>query len=74
MRQDWDSLKHAYMRGFVLEKFTKPELREKLLATGDALLVEGNTWGDIYWGVDMRTGKGENFLGKILMQTRDELK
>jgi hypothetical protein len=37
-------------------------------------LVEGNRWGDQFWGVDLRTGLGENHLGKILMKVRDELR
>ena len=37
----------------------------------DVDLIEGNTWGDTFWGqVD---GKGENKLGKLLMKIRDEL-
>ena len=33
----------------------------------------GNTWGDTCWGVDLRTGQGENHLGRILMKVREEL-
>ena len=60
------------MYEIVLAKFTQnPDLKEKLLATGDESLEEGNTWGDTIWGtVD---GVGENRLGKILMRVRDEL-
>ncbi len=46
----------------------------KLLATGARKLVEGNTWKNVFWGVDLRTGEGENHLGQILMQVREELK
>ena len=61
------------MYEIVLAKFTQnPDLKKKLLATGDEHLEEGNTWGDTIWGtVD---GVGENRLGKILMRVRDELK
>ncbi len=53
-------------------KFTRHfDLREKLLATGDRKLVEGNTWGDTFWGVCR--GNGKNHLGKILMKIRAEL-
>ena len=63
------------MTGIVRDKFTRnPELKRLLLATGDAVLIEGNTWGDRFWGVDKRTGKGENHLGLILMDIREELK
>lgn len=43
---------------------------KKLIKTGDAELIEGNWWGDKYWG--MCNGEGMNKLGKILMQVRKE--
>ena len=46
------------------------DLMEKLIATGNAELIEGNWWKDTYWGVC--DGIGENKLGKILMQIRKE--
>jgi predicted NAD-dependent protein-ADP-ribosyltransferase YbiA (DUF1768 family) len=46
-------------------------MREMLLLTGDCELVEGNTWGDKFWGVC--DGEGENHLGKLLMKIRAEL-
>ena len=53
-------------------KFTQnTDLLKKLLDTGDAELVEGNTWGDRVWGVCK--GEGENRLGKILMRIRGEI-
>jgi hypothetical protein len=51
-----------------------PELAEQLLATGERELVEGNTWRDRIWGVDLKTGTGENRLGKTLMVVRAELR
>ncbi len=75
LRPDWEEVKTSIMEEIVRAKFTRhPELKEKLLATGDKVLVEGNRWGDTCWGVDMRTGQGENRLGKILMKVREELK
>ncbi|NWN81082.1 NADAR family protein, partial [Bacillus sp. (in: firmicutes)] len=47
-------------------------LKNKLLQTGESILIEGNTWGDKIWGVC--NGVGENKLGKILMKVRNELK
>lgn len=44
----------------------------KLLATRDRMLIEGNDWGDTFWG--MVDGEGENNLGKILMRVREEIK
>lgn len=61
------------MHDLVLRKFTAhPDLTELLLVTGDAELIEGNTWGDTTWGVCR--GKGENLLGKILMAVRETLR
>ena len=75
LRPDWEEVKVGLMEEIVRAKFTQnPELAAKLLATGDKVLVEGNHWGDTYWGVDTHTGQGENRLGKILMEIREELK
>ena len=63
------------MEEIVRAKFTQnPKLKEQLLSTGDAILIERNTWNDRYWGVDIRSGVGKNHLGKILMKIRSELK
>lgn len=51
---------------------THDELRGLLLDTNDDLLVEGNNWGDNYWGVDGH--RGENNLGLLLMQLRANLR
>jgi ribA/ribD-fused uncharacterized protein len=73
LREDWETAKFAVMETCVRYKFAHhPELRDKLLATGDATLEEGNDWGDKIWGVV--NGEGENRLGKILMKVRDELR
>jgi ribA/ribD-fused uncharacterized protein len=73
LRQDWEQVKDNIMYDVVKAKFTQNEdLKEKLLATGDEYLIEGNTWFDVYWGVC--NGKGNNMLGKILMMVRKELR
>ena len=75
LRKDWEQVKDRIMEEIVRAKFSQnEELKEQLLATGDAQLVEGNRWNDRYWGVDIRSGVGENHLGKILMKVRSELK
>lgn len=75
LRRDWEQVKDRIMEEIVRAKFSQnEELKEQLLATGDAQLVEGNRWNDRYWGVDIRSGVGENHLGKILMKVRSELK
>ena len=71
LRPDWESMKLDVMLALVRRKFEIPSLHQKLLETGDAYLEETNNWGDKFWGVD---GTGENQLGKILMQIRDEIR
>jgi ribA/ribD-fused uncharacterized protein len=69
----WDEMKVRVMRGVLRAKFTQNvDLLQKLLATGDAGLIEGNTWGDRFWGVCR--GEGENHLGKLLMELREEMR
>ena len=75
LRPDWEEIKTGVMEEVVRAKFTQhPDLAERLLATGDAQLVEGTLWNDTCWGIDLHTGVGENRLGIILMKVRDELK
>lgn len=73
LRSNWDTVRIQVMRDVVRIKFkTHAKLAEKLLATGDEELIEGNTWGDRFFGqVD---GVGENWLGRILMEVRGELR
>ena len=72
MRPDWDAVKVDLMRQFVRKKFESPFLAHALLGTGDANLVYGNTWNDRFWGVCR--GAGHNWLGRILMEVRDEIR
>jgi ribA/ribD-fused uncharacterized protein len=73
LRDDWEEVKLDIMTEIVSQKFLQhPHLIEMLLQTGDEELVEGNKWGDRFWGVCK--GKGENHLGKILMKIRDAYK
>eukprot|EP01102_Stenamoeba_stenopodia_P003172 TRINITY_DN1310_c0_g1_i4.p1 TRINITY_DN1310_c0_g1~~TRINITY_DN1310_c0_g1_i4.p1 ORF type:complete len:160 (-),score=31.73 TRINITY_DN1310_c0_g1_i4:240-719(-) len=72
LRSDWDARKLEIMEELIRAKFTSdPELRQRLLQTGTAKIVEGNAWGDRYWGVCK--GTGHNHLGKIIMRVRSEL-
>lgn len=73
LRPDWEEVKIDYMRYLVWYKFAMyPDLGQKLLATGEAELIEGNHWGDHFWGVCK--GLGQNWLGKILMEVRDQIR
>lgn len=71
-RKDWEDVKVPIMKMILLAKFTQsPILRQKLLETGNAKLIEGNTWNDRFWGV--YKGRGENNLGKLLMKVRAQV-
>jgi ribA/ribD-fused uncharacterized protein len=76
---DWRSYNLQLMEDLILQKFTRyPDLRELLLATGTAELIEGNTWNDRFFGMtqDKKTGEwhGHNELGKMLMRVREKLR
>ena len=69
IRGDWEDVKLGVMEKILVSKFERnPELRDLLIETGTAQLVETNTWSDVYWGVCRSEGK--NHLGKILMRLR----
>jgi ribA/ribD-fused uncharacterized protein len=73
----WDTRKILVMYGLLVHKFSG-ELGDKLLATGDAELIEGNHWHDNIWGncncSYCDTIQSENWLGRLLMVVREELK
>jgi len=72
LRPDWEDVKNNVMEEVLREKFRYPHMKNELLATEDEELIEGNWWGDTYWGVS--NGIGENHLGKILMKLRQEFR
>lgn len=76
IKSDWSKVKFDRMRQVLRAKFLQHEdLRELLLSTGQARLVEAGTvdspvnrvWGEV-------KGKGQNMLGVILMEIREELR
>ncbi len=71
LRGNWNEIRVDVMRELLGIKFSDKVLRAELLATKDAELVEGNTWGDVFWGVCK--GRGENMLGKLLMEIRTQI-
>ena len=71
LRPNWEKIKILIMKKLVREKFKEPNLRIKLLRTSPAKLIEGNWWNDTFWGVCK--GIGQNHLGKILMEIRNEI-
>lgn len=79
LRSDWESVKDKVMYDVCLAKFTMNEsLKERLLATGDEELVEGNKWHDNYWGNctcdNCKDTPGRNQLGKTLMMVRADIR
>ena len=76
LRPDWEDIKFDVMLYALRYKFShnNPNLRRLLIATGDSYLQEANLWGDKIWGVCMKTGEGENNLGRLLMQVREEIR
>jgi N-glycosidase YbiA len=70
LRDNWDQIKYDIMKEIIDIKFQDFDLMLKLQNTGDEELVEGNYWGDIIWGVC--NGIGSNWLGKILMEIREQ--
>ena len=77
LRPDWEKIKVDVMRLGLILKFTDAELAEKLVATGDEELVEGNWWHDNTWGnchcTECSRKGGRNLLGMLLMEVRKEL-
>jgi ribA/ribD-fused uncharacterized protein len=73
LRSDWEKIKINVMEDCVRQKMRQEPYRSKLLATGSAIIQEGNTWKDMFWGIDLHTGNGFNHLGKIIMKIRTEL-
>jgi hypothetical protein len=71
LRSDWEDVKVDIMYKILKAKFENSKLADKLKATADEDLIEGNTWGDRFWGVC--DGEGTNTLGNLLMKVRSEL-
>lgn len=70
-REGWDDIKISIMLRLLRRKFDYPWFADLLQKTGEAELIEGNYWGDDFWGV--YKGQGQNHLGELLMQVRSEL-
>jgi ribA/ribD-fused uncharacterized protein len=73
LRPDWEAVKDDIMREVLHAKFSQhADIRQVLLDTGDALIVE-HTTNDSYWA-DGGDGSGKNMLGKLLMEVRAQLR
>lgn len=70
MRDDWELIKDDIMKKGLMAKFTQnKELANKLLETGDKILIEDSPY-DSYWG---NAKNGKNMLGKLLMDVRQNI-
>lgn len=77
IRSDWEYVKKDIMLDLLRQKFRDTKLRKMLISTFPQKLREGNTWCDNYWG-DCKCDNckyiiGQNWLGKLLMQVRQEI-
>ena len=72
IRSDWDKYKLVVMREVLACKFSEERMTNLLLSTGTQELVEGNAWNDRFWGVCR--GVGQNYLGKLLMELRENIR
>lgn len=72
IRSNWNEERIQAMTRAVYAKFEQhPDLAEKLVNTGDAVLIEDSPT-DSYWGCGA-DGRGKNMLGIILMGARLKL-
>lgn len=70
-REGWDKMKVPIMKAILWDKLRQHKyVEQKLIATGDRQLVE-DSWRDDFWGWGPKTD-GQNMLGKLWMQVRDE--
>lgn len=80
----WDEKKYEVVLAGNMAKFSAHKnLLDKLLVTGDKILAEAADYDQIYGiglaasdprALDMAQWRGENLLGKILMEVRDTMR
>jgi ribA/ribD-fused uncharacterized protein len=70
--EDWNIKKVDRMKRVLLAKFDQnPTLAGYLLSTGSKILIEESKT-DAFWGIGKK-GNGQNMLGKLLMEIREEI-
>jgi ribA/ribD-fused uncharacterized protein len=72
--KDWHTEKLVHMRFALEQKYNQGPYKQQLIDTGGQTIIEGNTWGDEFWGVNLKTDEGENNLGIMIMEIRENLK
>ena len=79
LRESWFEIRIHFMKLLLEQKFAPgTDLALKLKATGNATLIEGNTWHDNFWGkcsceTCQNKRQQHNNLGKLLMEIRSSL-
>lgn len=78
----WKVNRERIYREVLFDKFSLPELKKTILATGNKILVEASP-SDQIWGIGLHENhkdatnpqkwRGMNLLGKVLMDVRTEL-
>ena len=71
IRPEWESVREEIMLKALRLKFQRPELKATLLSTGQSPLVEASPF-DYFRGAG-QDGSGQNRLGRLLEQVRQEL-
>lgn len=75
IRPDWDKIKIDLMKEIITQKFIQnPDLKKRLLDTGNMVLIYGNYWNETFWGFDLQKKSGKNIVGRLLMEVRNELR
>lgn len=73
LKENWEDIKLGIMEKCLEQKFNTQPYKSLLMKTQDEHIQEGNRWNDKFWGVCLKTNKGENNLGKLIMKIREKL-
>jgi len=71
--KDWEDHKITIMYLCLIQKFEQEPFKTKLIQTKHERIKEGNNWGDKFWGIDIKTSRGENVLGRLIEKIRTKL-
>jgi ribA/ribD-fused uncharacterized protein len=69
----WYYKKVSIMKELLTLKFDDPKYKKLLIDTGNCIIQEGNMWHDTFWGIDLKTGQGNNILGNLIMEIRESI-